>query len=324
MFNRIIFFEDGAGEGSGGGSQEPNTPPVIPEDIQKELDELRSFKKSISEKQPELTPEQIAKNQEIEKADFRKMAIERDLLKEDDFKNYETIQQKKDLELVKEDFEKEFKEKNPDAEPEDIEDAFNQQYHLNSENEVLKNRGQKLLEKEAKELRTPYESKYKNAEDVWKQEKDVKSNIPEFNKFIDDIIKENTPDKLPFKVKDGETDIEIDTDLTEDQRKEIEKIFKNNKTFYSFATNKDKRDELKAQVAKKINGYIKINNFDKAAQRSFEVGVGIGTKRGSDAGATNPFALQQGLNAPAGGGTKTRGLEESNDKIAEARKRARR
>lgn len=323
MFNRIIFFEDGAGEGGGGNLGDPNTPPQIPEEIQRELDELRNFKKSVAEKQPELTPEQIAKNQEIEKADFRKMAIERDLLKDEDFTRYETLQQKKDLELVKEDFEREFREKNPEAELEDIEDAFNQQYHLNSENEVLKNRGLKLLEKDAKEIRNPYETKYKSAQDIYNQEKDVKATVPEFNKFIDDVIKDSTPDKLPFKVKDGDQEIEIDTELSEEQRKEIEKIFKNNKTFYSFVTSKDKREELKSQIAKKITGYIKINNFDKAAQKSFEVGVGIGTKRGSDAGAQNPFPLNQGSGAP-GAGTSKKSLEESNEKIANARRSARR
>ena len=111
LFPRFIY-DDNAGESGAGASdatiQNQSTDVVIPEDIQKELAELRAFKQAIAEKEPEKTPEQVAKEAEIEKANFRKYAIEKDLLKDDDFSKFDTVSKKAEHDLVFEKFSKKY------------------------------------------------------------------------------------------------------------------------------------------------------------------------------------------------------------------------
>jgi hypothetical protein len=305
------FYDDGAGNGGAGDGTAPvETAEVFTPELKQELESLRAFQKSITEKEPEKTPEQLQKEVELEKVNFRKYSVENDLMKDDDFQKFETVRAKKDEDLVFEDFSDEWEKDNPDADPRtkeaDKRAAFEVQYHITSENKTNKERGQKLIAQEAKALRNPLETSYQTAKSSYDQEKMIKGEIPGYNQFIESVIKENTPEKLVVKTsvksgKEGEADTEIDVDveLTEDQRKEIEKLFKNPKTFHAYVTDKDKRDDLKAKIAKKISGYIKENNFDRAVQRAVEVGHGNGMAKGSTVGAEQPFAIVREMKHPS-------------------------
>lgn len=288
------FYDDG-NEGGGGGPQVE----VLTPELKTELEELRTYKQSILNKEPEKTPEQLRKEEEMEKVNFRQYSVANDLMNDNEITQFESIRAKEDAALVYEDFSAEWDKDNPDADPETRElqkkTAFEEQYHLKSENKTLKTRGENLLKKEASLLRSPLESKYQSAKSGYDQHRMVEKEYPGFNSFIDDIVKENTPEKfVALKTKEGEQELTIDVDLTEDQRTEIAKIFKNPKTFHAYLNNKEKRDEVKAKIAAKIQGFIKINNFDKAIARGLEIGRGIGVAAGSDIGATQPFSVIKG------------------------------
>lgn len=295
------FYDPQEGEAGAGAAAAVETEVFTPE-LKQELETLRAFQKTITEKEPEKTPEQLAKEVELEKVNFRKFSVENDLMKNDDFDKFDTVKNKKDEDLVFEDFSTQWEKDNPDADPrtkeEDKKLAFQTAYHINSENKTYKERGQKIIGEEAAALRSPLETTYQSAKSRYDQENMIKGEIKGYNEFIFNIIKENTPEKMIVKTsvksgKEGEadTELDVDVDLTEDQRKEIEKLFKNPKTFQAYVSDKDKRDELKAKISKKISGYIKENNFDKAVQRAVEIGHGNGMTKGSTVGAEQPFGI---------------------------------
>jgi hypothetical protein len=317
------FYDDGAGNGGPGDGTAPVETEVFTPELKQELESLRAFQKSITEKEPEKTPEQLQKEVELEKVNLRKFSVENDLMKDDDFQKLETVKNKKDEDLVFEDFSDEWEKDNPEADPRTKEEekraAFEAQYHIKSDNKTNKERGQKLIAQEAAAIRNPLETTYQTAKSRYDLEKMVKGEINGYNEYINSIIKENTPEKLIVKAsvksgKEGEadTELDVDVDITEDQRKEIQKIFNNKKTFHDYVSDKDKRDELKVKIAKKITGYIKENMFERAIQRAAEVGHGNGMSKGSNVGAEQPFAIVREMKHPSDNLDKSQ-MKEIND-----------
>jgi hypothetical protein len=304
--SRFYYSPEDLGAGgnpSDGGETSTVTKPAaaveLPADIKTELEQLRAFKQAATTREPEKTPDQIQRENELERVNFRKFAVEEKLMKDEDFSGYESVTKKADADLVYDKFAAEQKEDDPTLTPEQIRENFDNEYKLNSDNEKAKVRGEQKIAREAKELRNPFTSKYTEAENSYKERKSLTAQLPKFEAFIDEVIKENTPEKLVlFKAKEGEEEVPIETELSEDQRKEISKLFKNPKNFRDYADSGDKKDDLKTKIAKKITGYLKINNFEKVAEKSFETGKGIGLKKGSTVGSTNPFALIRDINTP--------------------------
>lgn len=314
-----FFYDDNAGETGGNVGGEAATATntatdvVIPEDIQKELSELRAFKQSIAEREPEKTPEQIAKEVELEKVNFRKFAVERELMKDDDFTRFDTISKKQERDLVFERFANEQKEDNPEITDDEIKEAFDDEYKLNSENEKVKARGMARLQKEASEIKNPLESAYKNAKSNYDEERSIEKQVAPYKKFIDELIVENTPEKLTlYKTKDGEEEITVDVELSKADREELAKTFINPKTFRAFLDSNGKLDDIKPKLAQKINGFLKQKYFETALSKSFETGHGRGVLKGSSVGANNPFALTKG------GGQSQETIKNADQEIAES------
>lgn len=330
-FKSTFYFNDGGANGGGGAAPDAVVDkPQIPEDIQKELTELRAFKEQTVNKTQDKTPDQLSKEQEIEKAEFLKYSAENDLLKIDEYNQYESLKSKADRDLVfekfsteiKEELTEELKEENPDISDAEIEEKvkerFESEYPVNSKNQKTKERAERKLARDAKELKNPLESKYSTAKERFTEAKDIVSKIPEFNKAIDEIIKESTPEKIVVKTKDGEQEIDIEVELTKEQRSEIEKLFKSEKVFGRYYNSDEKeKGTFKEKVQKKIEGYIKANTFDSAVAKGFEAGKKIGTNQGSNVGANNPFPLKEGQKQE----TKVVSIDESTAKVAEARAR---
>lgn len=300
LFPRF-FYDDNAGEtgaNAGGGessNQNTSTEVVIPEDIQRELAELRAYKESIISREPDKTPEQVAKEAELEKVNFRKYAVEKDLMKDDDFSRFDSITKKAERDLVFEKFSDEQKEDNPDITDDELKEAFEYEYKLNSDNEKIKARGMARLQKEAAEIKNPIESSYKNAKSQYDEDRVIEKQVAPYKKFIDDLIIENTPDKLTlYKTKDGEDEISVEVELSKADREELAKTFVNAKTFRAYLDSNGKLDDIKPTLAKKINGFLKQKYFETALSKSFETGHGRGVLKGSNVGANQPFAIVKG------------------------------
>jgi len=295
----------------------------LPDDIKAQLQELAELKawKEQNTKAPEKTAEELSKEQEQDKAEFIKYVVDNDLLKIDELTQYESLKVKADADLVFEKFVQDFKEENSDiTDAEELAEAakeeFDKTYKLTSENEKAKERGLAKLAKDANEIRSPFETKVKTAQGSYNEEKEVRAKMPSFDKFIDEKIQKNAPDKVPFTIKKGDAEIQVEVELSKEDKEAIAKAFKTPKTFYSY--NKSV-EETSAALDKKINGWIKENKFEEALTKAYGTGEGLGVRKGSNTGADAPFALRQGQSTNTG---KILTLEESNQKMAEARQRA--
>lgn len=343
-FTSNFIYNDGAAEGAGDNltatlerpadeNVNDNAPVIEKQDapaIEAPLltaEELKNYgfdsKEQLKEflaKQKELSvpDEEKQKKLNVEKAEFLKHAADNGISL-DDISKYESLQAKNNLDLVWERYLAEEKEDNPELTEQEIKDNFDIEYRTKSENAKEKERFQKKIEKEANELRSPYKASFDKAQSSFKEEKDIRTKYPEYQKVIDKVIKDNTPDKLTvFKTKDGEEEVDVDLELTKEQKEEVAKMFNNPKSFQQYLNSGDKVSDFEKKVAKKIEGFIKVNNFDAAVQKSYEKGMGIGTKKGSTVGAENLFALNQSTSNEFSNITT---LEESNAKIAAARAR---
>jgi len=335
--NRFIY-NDGAEGGAGGAidivetgseagklnaSDAPNQAApdavVIPDDIRSELEQLRAFK-AANTKATEKSPEELERENEKDRAEFIKFSVDNELFKIDELTQYESLKVKADADLVFESFVKDFKEENPDIEDEEelaeaAKEEFEKLYKISSDNEKVKEKGLAKLARDAKEIRSPYESKIQTAESNYKEEKQVRQKMPDFDKFIDSQIKKNAPEKFSIKIKAGDTDVPVEIELTAEDREAIAKEFKTPKTFYNY--NKSVEETEKA-LDKKIQGWVKVNKMEQIVSKAFEIGEGLGVRGGSDTGADSPFALKQGQPRQL---AKILTLEDSNAKIAEARSR---
>lgn len=333
LSQKFIYNED-ASEGSGAADTPVVNQPFFSADEAKQFgfDNKETFTEFIRQQKEASKPDaEKQKQAEVEKANFLKYSTENDLLKIDEYNQYESLNGKQDKDLIYDKFVKEFKEDNPDIEGNEIEEeaknAFDNEYKLNSKNEKVKTRGEARLKKEAEDLRLPYKSKYETASTNFKEYQQVQKTYPEFNKFIDDVISEKTPDKFSFKVDDdidekNKAEIPVEIDLTKEQRKELETIFKSPK-YYNSYTKGEKRDELKAAISKKIEGFIKANNFDAAVKQSYKTAAGIYVKKGSNVGAENLFGVSK--NTPSGAPVIdiNETIAASNEKMNKARRNIR-
>lgn len=325
IFSRF-FYNDGSQEGGGASANDTAVEPQIPElsdDVKaqlQELEELRQFKRTIQEKEPDKTPEQLAKEAEVEKAELLKYAVDNEIMKVEDFHKFESLKAKADRDLVFEKYLQDWKEENPDVSEDELSDLakadFEAEYKLNSDNEKTKQRGLSKLSKEAAEIRQPLESTYKTAQERFSEEKNIRNAVPKFHDFIDQQVNSISDKITMFKTKDNDEEIPIEIELTKEEKEEIANLFKNDKTFYDFISKKP--EELKAKLEKKINSVIKEKHFDEVLSKTWEVAEKRGVLKGSNVGAENSFALQQGQKKQE---IKPTSLEESNKKAAAVRER---
>lgn len=328
----MFYYEGDAGEGAGGsgGNDDVVTipEPLLTSDSLKEfglenkeqlLTVLRQHKESnipVAEKE---------KAEQLKKADFIKFSAENNLMKVEEISAFETIKAKGDRDLAFEKHLEEWKEDHPDVTDEEeiqlqAKQDFEAEYKLNSQNEKEKARGLQKMANRASELRSPLVSKHTEAEQKYNERKALEGKIPSFNKAIDELITKLTPDTLSIaKVKEGETEVPIEVDLTKKEREELAAILRTPKTFQKFESAKD-LSEFEASASKKINGFLREKYFDEAVSKGYEKGKGVGTARGSNVGSEQPFAIVRNLGIPSAEGKKN-AEDEVRDNDVEIRRR---
>lgn len=330
LLPKFIYDSSAGAEGSSGAGNEQgnnnnggNNEIQLPEEIKSKLAELEELKqwKAANEK-PEKSAEEIARENELEKINLKKYAVENKIASDEDFIQFDTLQQKKDADLVYEGFLNDFKEDNPDITDSDelekvAKEEFNRIYKLDSTNEKSKEKGLAKLAKEAAEIRTPFKSKVEAAQSKYTEEKELRAKMPEFNKFISAQIDKNAPEKVPFKIKNGDEEIFIDISLSKEDKEAISKAFNTPKTYLAYSKSPEEAEKM---LAKKVQGWVRENKFEEIAAKFLQEGEGRGVAKGSNAGADNPFPLKNN-NGTGGQKRQAMTLEESNNKIAEARLR---
>lgn len=259
-------------------------------DSKEQMDE--HFAKIKESQKPE---EEKKKQAELDEIDFRKYAVEKDLAKVEDFETYGKLTAKEAKDLVWEKHLQEFKEDNPEIEDEAellsaAKDDFNKTYKLEGFSEKQKERGLAKLSKEAKELISPIESKITKAKEDYSNYKHAVKTYPDFEKTVLAKVKETTPEKLlAYKFKDGEEEIAVEIDLTEEDRKNMAKSFSSNKTFYKF--NNEPKDKFEKELVDKMQSWLWVNKKAEITKALVEQGINVGRKKGSDIGAENPFPV---------------------------------
>jgi hypothetical protein len=289
-----FYFNDGAGndgggEGAGGeGAGAQVVESLLTEAELKEygLENKDQLKLILNQhKESKIPAAEKEKQEQLKKADFIKFSAEEGLLKVEEVNAYETIKSKADRDLAFERHLEEWKEDNPEVtDPADISAQatadFEAKYSLNSENEKQKARGLQKISKEAAEIRNPLSSKYTAAEKAYQEREALKGNLPAFNKAISELIEKCTPEKLAIaKVKEGETEVPIEVELTKKERDEMIELFRTPKMYQKFASAKDLA-EFEGIATKKISGFLKEKYFDTAVSGSYEKGKKVGTGQG--------------------------------------------
>ncbi len=347
------FYDVATTENNGGGAAEtieqtdtliaPNTPPAdekletpaaaiannpvfTDEDVKGfGFDSKDEFKKFVAEKlqqqkESSITDEDRKAQADIEKADFLSFSAKNKLLNVDDYSAYENLKGVPDADLVYKNYKEDYKAEHPEiTDDTELEEAaredFNFEYKINSESDKVKEKYAAKLAKEAKEIRSPYESKVTTAQEQFKTQQKVREEYPKFEKFVTDLISKNTPDKtVLFKAKDGETEIPIEIELTAKDREAMAKDFKTPKSFSQYVDGKP--EDVESALSKKMQNWIKLNKSDEIAEKSFEAGKGLGVKKGSNVGAENPYALKKGSEVQ---NFSDETLEQSNARIAKLR-----
>lgn len=247
----------------------------------------------------DLSPEEKAKAEEAYEAELQKFAVDNGDMNLNDFHQLKTVKAKADADLVFENYLKEWKDENPD-EKEDIEAKakaeFELEYHLNSENEKTKNRGISKLAKDAKEIRTPLESSYNNVKGKFDTEQELRKEFPNFVKKLETVVKDSVPKTVEwFKDKDGEDEVSVDIELTEEERTEVmTAAAKKLNSTQNYLLHKGGKDTELTEIAKDlIENLVEKNIAARGKKEIADKFKKLGTAKGSNIGAENTFATNQ-------------------------------
>lgn len=248
------------------------------------------------------TPEQIAQDEEKYQVDLLAYSVKEGLLNRSDIAAYDKLNSMEDNDVVFDDFKTTYLAENKDRKlegtdepdpvsPEEIKEAFNQLYHIDSPNSVLKAKGEKMLKGEAEFIKGESTQKFSAAKEKYDLLQSKLKIIPEYKSFVQGTLAKAIPEEL---VVFGEGDDKVVFKLTDASGKplydaaEIEKLFVDNKLFGEFSAGGDK-----AKLAEFINKTVTDHIWDinKAAINKlvYDQGKEIGLKNGSTTGANAPF-----------------------------------
>jgi len=274
--------------------------------------ELEALKASSNE--PQLTPEQIAQQNQVYEAELISYAVKEGRMKLDEFDKVKELTKTPDTELVFKNFLQEFKEDNPDIDEDEIEQearsVFEDKYDLSSSNENRKNRGLNKIKSEANQLRSPLATKHSELRKEYDEITSLRKDYPTFVKKVSEITEGYVPEKYNFfNTKDEDSDVSVDLDISEEDRKnikkEINKRLESSPEVFSLFKKNDIEGVKKAieKVSKEVvfetqreAGYAKIaQEFKRRGIEKASVGStspfplnnsGIGTNVGNNAAQT--------------------------------------
>lgn len=269
------------------------------------VDSKEALKEKLKAAEPDkvLSPEEKEKEVEIYKANVQKYAVEQSGMKVEDFTKLENLKAKPDQELVYEKWIADYKEDNADEIDgnedweKEAKESFEKEYKISSEKEAVKKKGADKIAKEAAEIRKPLNEAYEKAKSDFDNDRNLRNKVPEYNKAVSKAVNESIPDKYSaFKGKDGEAEVEIDIEITADDKKEIadniaKKVSTNISNFDKY--NKGEVEEIKTIAKQETERYIEEKYRDEAKQKIADKFLSIGIGK-AESGAKAPFALKQG------------------------------
>lgn len=291
-----------ADKGKANTDSPPDSPPDALAELLKELklenkDQLLERLREKDKK--ELSPEEKKRQEDVYKANLLNYAVENSILSTEDYHKFETIKGKADQELVFEKYLQEWKEDNPD-EKDDVDTKakldFDAEYKLNSENAKAKARGEAKIKSEAELLRKPFESSFNDAKSRYDQEVELRNAWPTYQQSVTKIVGESMPSKYEFfKGKDGDEDVQLGKDISEEDKKEIiESLTKKFTSPQTYALHKaGKTEDLQAMIKDEAERLL-WKKYDQVSKEEIaKEFMTRGTKKGSTIGAKAPFNNKQ-------------------------------
>jgi hypothetical protein len=268
-------------------------------------------------KKPAETEEEKKKKQAIYTTSLNTFAVENDLMSLEDLQKHQEISSKDDESLVFGDFASDEEIKNEvleelgeDPSEEEIlnkiREKFEQEYPLNSSSERIRKRAENKIKNAATQLRSPLQSSFNKAKQAFDDEQTVKVQLPKYEKAMDKIISASVPETYSFfKGKDGDEEFTIDVPISSEAKKEIldqlksEFVDKNVRSFISFT--KGEQESLQKQISERAELLVLRKVIQEGQTKLADKFTKIGMKQGSDTGAQNSFATNQGAAAASTG-----------------------
>lgn len=252
------------------------------------------LKEKLNPTKPQ-TEEEKKASEEQYTASLLNFATKEKLFTANDFAALQNLKQTPDNELAYSSFANEYKELNKSRagsdnpiNDEEIREAFNQQYHVNSEDAALKAIGEKQIKSAADNSRTELEAKFKDAKDTYDDYAYRENNSKPFLNFINKTITASIPTEIKIPGKEGN---DITYKIKNPDLKEIEKIFVNDKAFDDYLANGESQS-AKDYIAKTIDIYLWSKNKDAILKEVASVSYDAGLKK-AKVGSTAPFGSGQ-------------------------------
>jgi hypothetical protein len=237
----------------------------------------------------ELTAEEQKKAIEQYEADLNQYAVKHNLLGLEEIKQLHSVTQASDEVLARARFESAHKVAQPDATPEQIDQAYKLFYHLDSEVPALKALGEQAIKTEAQEVRQSLQSKMDGVKEVFDDTRARTAKVPAFKALVQSSLKEFIPEQLEIAVTgDDKVVYKIDPAI----ETQIEKSLVSDELFNSFYK-QGNTQPMKELLKAKIESQIHQAHRDAMFKTIYDAGVSKGLKEGSGVGATAPFGLNK-------------------------------
>lgn len=239
------------------------------------------------------TPDQAKAKEEQYTANLLNFATKENMFTASEFATLQNLKHTSDNDLAFNYFSEQYKEINKDrhiegvASPvteDEIKEAFNQQYHITSEDPGLKSIGEKQIKSAADAKRSDLEAKYNEAKATYDDYAYRDKNSAPFINFVNKTITDSIPTQLKVTGKDG---VEINIPISNVDIKEIEKALVNDKTFEDFLANGETAIAKEA-ISRTVEVYLWSKNKETILNTVRDVSYDAGLKVGK-VGATAPF-----------------------------------
>ena len=248
-----------------------------------------------------LTPEEIVQNQQLEKASIAQYAVKNNKLSMDEITRLESLKAMDKKDLAISEFGKAYKEAHKDrldedqkpypVTPDEIEDAFNDLFHLNSDDPAMKKAGEASLERYTNGLTDDLDKKYQDVTAEYKDWKEKSDFFPTFKKFMTDEVIGAFSKEITFG--EGDDKVTIDTSLLD--VKDIDKKFVTNEiydTFFGLRGEQKVRDSIQGAYKNEVLA----RNIDKIVQVARTVGFDAGKLAGANGSTASFTDKEQKLN----------------------------
>jgi hypothetical protein len=260
----------------------------------KSLDEL------TKKPAPAETDDQRIAREKKERDAIIQYGLKNDRFSLDELGRWEAMKTQDKVELAMTDFAKSYKELHKDrlddeqnpfpVTPQEIQDEFNNLFHIDSSNPALKAQGEKFLDFYTKNVLGDTESKYNQTAEDWREYNAMNTYYPEYKTFVTGLA-----DTLPAQIEIGEGDNKIVLDTTKLDKAGIATEFAKSNDLYKYFYDAKGEPKVREAFQKDFQNKLITKHLNSVIAVAIGVGESKGTKNGSSTGAVASFKDKDGI-----------------------------